>query len=290
MKMKRRTNTLIMINFGLKRVLFLLISLAILPLSKIGAQELLVIKSHFLKCDDSVLVFTPADFSSEKMGETPALFLLHGWSGNYKNWSEKTDIQAMSDKYGFIIITPDGFYNSWYLNNIDKEKMQWRSFFDNELYPIISKKYKLNPGITFITGLSMGGHGAINIFLDDTTRFAAAGSMSGVMNLRDTRLKETEIPKILGPYSIDNELYDTQSAVYRLDSVKGIKKLMIITCGSQDYLAKSSRDFAERCEQLGIPNMLIMSPGVHSWPYWIFMLDQHLFIFDRIARDKGLGY
>ncbi len=144
----------------------------------IFSQELLVIKSENLKCDDSLLVFIPKNVKIAPGHNTPALFLLHGWSGNYKNWRDKTDIQAVSDKYGFIIITPDGFYNSWYLNNIDPAKMQWRTFFDKELYPQIMSKYKLNPERTFITGLSMGGHGAINIFLDDTTRFKAAGSMS----------------------------------------------------------------------------------------------------------------
>jgi len=38
----------------------------------------------------------------------------------------------------------------------------------------------------------MGGHGAINIFLDDISRFRAAGSMSGVLNLEDTRLKSSD--------------------------------------------------------------------------------------------------
>lgn len=273
----------------LKRLSLILLSSIIIS-NGLRSQELIVIKSDNLKCNDSVLVFTPKGYSTDKSGETPALFLLHGWSGNYRNWSDKTDIQAMSDKYGFIIITPDGFYNSWYLNNIDTDKMQWRTFFDNELYPLIKSKYKLNPEKTFITGLSMGGHGALNIYMDDTTRFKAAGSMSGVLNLHDTRLKETQMTEVLGPYTKENEQYDLQSAVNRLESIIGGKDILVISCGAQDGLAQSSRDFAKRCDDLKIPNMLMMSPGVHSWPYWIFMLDQHLFIFDRINKGKGLGY
>ena len=254
------------------------------------SQELIVIESVNLKCNDSVLVFTPKGYYPDKAGETPALYLLHGWSGNYRNWGDKTDIQAMSDKYGFIIITPDGFYNSWYLNNVDKDKMQWRTFFDEELYPLIKLKFNLNPEKTFITGLSMGGHGAINIYMDDTTRFKAAGSMSGVLNLHDTRLKETQMAEVLGPYAKENGQYDLHSAVNRLESIKGGKDILLISCGAQDGLAQSSRDFSKRCDELKIPYMLMISPGVHSWPYWIYMLDQHLFIFDRIDKGKGLGY
>jgi S-formylglutathione hydrolase FrmB len=268
-----------------------LLSLAmylLVPLN-IGAQELMVIRSEYLKCNDSVLVFTPVSYSHSQRGNTPVLFLLHGWSGNYKNWSEKTDIQAVSDKYGFIIITPDGFYNSWYLNNVDPAGMQWRTFFDKELYPLIMDKFDADPEMTFITGLSMGGHGAINIFLDDPERFRAAGSMSGVLNLMGTRLKNSEITKILGPYSDDSPLFLGNSAVNRLDSLK-TEKIMLITCGTQDHLAGSAVDFCKKCDKLKIPNILVLSPGVHSWQYWVYALDLHLFYFSRIVKGEGVGY
>ncbi len=264
--------------------LFIVITTIFTPLK---AQELIVIKSQYLKCNDSIRVYIPADYTYDNGINTPSLFLLHGWSGDFKNWGDKTDIQSFCDKYGFIIITPDGFYNSWYLNNIDSNKMQWRTFFDKELYPQIMEKYNLNPSKAFITGLSMGGHGAINIFLDDTTRFRSAGSMSGVLNLHDTRLKESQINEILGPYSTDNQLYNINSATVRLNSFKGMKRSMIISCGSQDGLAKSSRDFSQKCDELGIPNILIMSPGVHSWPYWIYALDLHLFLFSKMLLSGG---
>jgi S-formylglutathione hydrolase FrmB len=144
------------------------------------------------------------------------------------------------------------------------------------------KKYRLDPKRSFITGLSMGGHGAINLFLDDTTRFRSAGSMSGVLNLHDTRLKEGQMTEMLGPYTKENTLFDQNSAIYRLESIKGIKKTIIISCGAQDGLAKSSREFSSKCDELGIPNILIMSPGVHNWPYWIFALDLHLFLFSKM--------
>ncbi|NCC46275.1 MAG: esterase [Bacteroidia bacterium] len=246
-----------------------------------NAQERIIFESEYLKCNDTVLVFTPDHVSKE----TPLLFLLHGWSGAYHNWSAKTDIQEFSNKYGFIIVTPDGFYNSWYLNNIDTAKMQWRTFFDKELYPTIVSKYNSAPERTFITGLSMGGHGAINIFLDDTTRFKAAGSMSGVLNLQDTRLKSNQINEVLGEYSPENRLFDQNSAIYRLENFKGSKKMMLITCGAQDNLVQSSVDFTNKCSDLDIANTLILSPGVHSWDYWIYALDVHLFFFDKYLKD-----
>ena len=248
------------------------------------AQEKIIFESKHLKCNDTVLVFTPSGSNRANLSRYPALFLLHGWSGNYKDWSTKTKIQEVSDKWGFVIITPDGFYNSWYLNNVNNEKMQWRDFFNNELYPGIMSRFGLDSDKTFITGLSMGGHGAINIFIDDTTRFRAAGSMSGVLNLHDTRLKETQLPEVLGPYVPENTLYSKSSAIGRISSLKGMKKMLVISCGAQDLLVKSSRDFVEECEKYNIANTLIIRPGAHSWPYWIEELDLHLYLFTRIIK------
>lgn len=263
------------INLLLSALLFLFLT------TNSYAQEQIIIESQYLKCNDTVLVFTPKEISKN----TPTLFLLHGWSGAYHNWSNKTDLQKVSDKFGFRIITPDGFYNSWYLNNVDPSKMQWRTFFDKELYPTMKEKYNLDAKTTFITGLSMGGHGAINIFIDDTTRFRAAGSMSGVLDLQATRLKKTQINEVLGTYSPENSLFDSSSAINRLDSIKGCTKMMVISCGAQDGLVNSAKDFATRCEQLKIANTLIISPGNHTWEYWIFALDLHLFIFQNYLTN-----
>lgn len=259
------------------RLSLIFATIVMLLQTNLTAQERLVIESSHLKCNDTILVFTPANVEPG----TPLLYLLHGWSGSYSDWHRKTDIQALSDKYGFTIVTPDGFYNSWYLNNTDSSKMQWRKFFDKELYPMISERYGNLPVNTFITGLSMGGHGAINIFIDDTTRFRAAGSMSGVLNLHDTRLKVNQINEVLGEYTPQNLHFDNSSAINRAESIAGCTKMLLITCGAEDGLVKSSMDFAKRCRELKINNTLVISPGVHSWQYWTYIVNLHLFLFKK---------
>lgn len=278
-----------------KNYLLLIIALILISVNLTGAKREVVIKSPNLGCNDTILIHTPEGYNGESL---PALFLLHGWSGNWRNWNDKADLQKMSDKYNFIIITPDGFYNSWYVNSVIPGGMQWRKFFSDELYPIIKREYKLDPEKTFISGLSMGGHGAINVFLDDISRFRAAGSMSGVLNLEDTRLKSSDIPKVLGPYSQENINYANQSALKRLDNFKtqsdSLKltneRVMIISCGKSDVLAKSSLNFVEKCDLLNIKNISVMSPGNHTWIHWVYSLDLHLLHFSRIVNGEHLGY
>ena len=89
-----------------------------------------------LHCTDSVLVFSP---SAEK--DLPTLFLLHGFSGKYSDWSRHTDLQAAAESSGFRIICPDGFYKSWYFNDANPANMQWRTFFWEECWPELDKRY-----------------------------------------------------------------------------------------------------------------------------------------------------
>lgn len=251
----------------------------------IGAQEQIIISSQYLKCDDTLLVFTPKKCVAE---ETPTLFLLHGWSGCWRNWSEKYDLQEISDRTGFRIITPDGFYNSWYLNNIDPEKMQYRTFVDKELYPQMKKRYNLKRETTFITGLSMGGQGAINIFLDDTTRFRTAGSMSGVLDLPSTNLRKSQMSLVIGT---DSLYCLSQSAHTRVVTAgKGLKTPLVISSGYNDFYASNAETFCKVCKENNIPYILLLTPGTHSWKYWGFALEEHIHYFKAILEGKNLGF
>ena len=273
--------------------------LAVLALGA-RAQELVVIHSTHLHADDSVLVFIPEKYQSNYAAEycveccgtpeaIPALFLLHGWSGCYRDWSNHFDIQQVADQTGFLIICPDGFYDSWYVNAKDPDGMQWRDFFDRELYPQMMAKYYLDPEKTFITGLSMGGHGAVNLFLDNPARFRAAGSMSGVLDLNYEKGR-LGLERLLGPYVEENPRHNEESAVNRVARAKEAGKLILVSCGYSDSLYGASREFCERCKEEGVPYIEVYSPGTHSWIYWGYALRLHLWYFSRILNEESLGY
>ena len=155
----------------------------------------------------------------------------------------------------------------------------------------MAQKYNLDPNKTFITGLSMGGHGAINIFMDNPDRFAAAGSMSGVLNIHHTTLIEKEVTKVLGPYTEENmSSYDNVSAINRLESLSGSDKILIISCGYNDYYAKCTTEFSDRCKELKVPHITLLTPGTHSWKYWRFAVREHIHLFSMILSGENLGY
>ncbi|WP_379086658.1 alpha/beta hydrolase [Pedobacter sp. UC225_65] len=147
------------------------------------AQEQLVYQSKNLPKPDTTWVFKPKSY--KKAEKLPVIFLLHGYSGNYKQWHTIMDAQKYADEYNFIIVCPDGLFSSWYLNSPVKPDWQFENFFFDELYPDIKKKYSVDEQHIFISGLSMGGHGAFYLFIKRPELFSSAGSTSGGIKLSD---------------------------------------------------------------------------------------------------------
>lgn len=248
------------------------------------ARKLHVFESPNLHCNDSVLVFSPVN--QENVKNLPTAFVLHGAGGCYSNWSKYMDLQKLADRTGFRIITPDGFSRSWYVNDADLQRMQWLTFFEQELYPTMDREYGLDPEKTFITGLSMGGHGAMTLFLQHSRWFRAGGSMSGVLDVRG----RDSIGKILGGEDGSNPKLAEHSAVLLLDSIKGTGKFCIVTCGTEDSLIGQARVFEEVCHTYGVPCISMYSPGKHNWKYWPFILEYHIDWFSRIVNGEPLGF
>lgn len=246
-------------------------------LFSIITAALLTFNSPNLKQTDSVLVFSPDGANAD----TPALVLLHGRSGRYNTWSQKMDLQALSRETGFRIICPDGFRKGWYLDV--EGGMLWRTFFWEELWPVLVEKYGMKPDRTFIDGLSMGGHGAMSVFLDHPDRFRGAGSMSGVLNLTHSGTAPKDIAKMVGRDSIPQTDLLKWSAVNRLDRLAQVcpddfkEKLLLVSCGDRDKrYVPTAQDFADSCRAKGYRYIHLVSPGKHEWPVWTWTIRYHL--------------
>ena len=241
-----------------------------------------IFHSDLLHCDDTVAVFSPATVPVKA-----TLFLLHGYSGNWSDWGTHMDLQALCEKTGCRFICPDGFYSSWYFDDADAAKMQWRSFFWKECWPLLEQKYELDAKSTYIAGLSMGGHGAMSLFLDHPEYFAGAGSMSGVLDLRYSSKSKDTIPIILGKKDI--EKCDKFSSVHRLEQYAALgpkvtgSKLLVIGCGTEDNtFYPASRLFEAECRNLGLRHVSLYSEGKHRWNYWTRILPLYIQIFESL--------
>lgn len=271
----------------MKRSLVLLTALIAINLT-LRAQEQHILKSTHIAVADTVWVFTPSDYSHDPAKQFPVVYLLHGWMGSYHQWNDITSCQSLADHYGFILVCPDGLIDSWYINSPAIKGSQYTDFFFLDLVPFIAKNYRIDPGNVFITGLSMGGHGALYLFAQKPDLFRSAGSLSGVTDLSFC-WNEYGISDHLGisDNKPDSKALAAFSVTGNIDKIAAPKKKIIFSCGGSDRFYKLNTRFKRLCDKHRIDATYLISPGGHDYPYWKSAIGAHLEFFRRIV---GVGH
>lgn len=226
------------------------------------------------------LVITPKDYTAQSI-ELPVLYLLHGAGGYFSNWFFRVpEIEQYATDYNMIIVCPDGDKTSWYIDSPIDSSSQYESYITRELVPAIDQNYrtlKKKHGRA-ITGLSMGGHGALYLAFRNQDIWGAAGSMSGGVNIIPFA-EEWSIDEILGPYAKNKENWETNTVVNLTHLLNGDLKI-IFDCGKEDFFADVNRELHDKLMAEGIPHEYTVRPGKHNWEYWRNSIKYHLLYFD----------
>lgn len=268
----------------MRKTVIAFILLVLVSFFSANGQDTLVFDKKYLPSINKTLVFIPQKQAQPAAGY-PLVYLLHGYSGSSADWNSHTSIQDFADRYGFVIVCPDGYYNAWYVNSPFVAENQYVSFFKNDLIPIVHQKYKIDSSAIFITGLSMGGHGAINFFIDNQQYFLSAGSMSGIMDITAFPGK-WEISKLLGDYEVNRKNWEAYSCVKKLNLLKTSKKTFLIDCGTEDFAYPVNKNLKKAADSLGLEYSYICRPGKHDWDYWVKSLPIHLDFFKALIKKK----
>lgn len=245
---------------------------------QLSAQTQLILQSEYLNKPDTVWVFTPENAEADKA--LPVVYLLHGWSGNYHHWDDMIDCQTYANNYGTIIVCPDGLYDSWYIDSPVETENKFGSFFMTELAPLISDKFNIQKDKIFITGLSMGGHGALYLFEMNPDYFSSAGSLSGLLDLTNWQ-KHYGINRILGLSGAENndEILWNYSVVGNVERIIPTNKKIIVSCGKEDAFFGNNIQFVDFCKEKNIDVNFIKSKGDHNADYWKSAIVNHFDFF-----------
>ena len=276
----------------MSKTTFMIIGL--LTAISLQAQEKWIIKSEYLMQPDSVLVFKPKGYNERE--KFPLVYLLHGYSENYKQWSQTTDLQKLADQYGFIIVTPDGF-TSYYINSPTNKYSQYEDFFFKELVPKVHRAFKIDDKNIFISGLSMGGYGALRYFILHPDYFNTAGSTSGALELDYPNFEKVsqlfwqsnqmtdDLKKNIGNPETEN--WNDYSISTLLKQNQGFRKPFIFDCGMDDILYPNSEKLKMLTDSRKIPATFISQPGEHNTEYWSKSIEHHFIYFKQnIKVDK----
>lgn len=238
-------------------------------------------------------VVLPNTYSKSKSAY-PVMYLLHGAYGHFSDWLKNTPnkklVQNLSDQYNIIIVMPEGETFSFYLDSPVNKGSQFETFITQEVVQKIDETYRTisNRSGRVITGLSMGGHGALYLSGRHPDLFCAAGSMSGAVDMSAmlNRDSSTQVIKLMQPVfgdkSSNSELYEQNSVLAMLDKIKANKLPLIIDCGVDDFLIEPNRELHRRLVYNKVDHEYTERPGAHTWDYWENSLPYHVLFFNKI--------
>ena len=257
--------------------------LAIISRAQAGQVDTVRIHSQAMQREISAVVITPDRYAASDTARYPAVYLLHGYSGNHLDWISKAPgVVALADLHQTIIVCPDGGYNSWYLDSPVDSSSQYEKYVAEEVVAFVDTTYRTIADRTgrAITGLSMGGHGALFLTLRHPDTFGAAGSMSGGVDLTyDT--DAWEIGEKLGRYEAHPLRWDSLSVVNLVSLRPPDSLAMIIDCGTDDFFFDINQRLHQILLEQNVAHDYIVRPGGHTWPYWRNAVGYQLLFFEN---------
>jgi S-formylglutathione hydrolase FrmB len=236
-------------------------------------------------------VLLPISYSQPAARERhyPVIYLLHGFSGHYTNWLEKTQLVDYAANYEFIIVMPEG-NDGWYTDSATVPTDKYESYILQELIPDVEKRFRAgrDAGSRAIAGLSMGGYGAIKFGLKHPELFAIAASLSGAFSAASWDVKDPgairdSLMQTFGPLNSETRPANDVPKLAREAKAKNTTlPFLYVDCGTEDHLFGDNREFVSLLVELKIPHEYRQLPGSHSWTYWDSQVQEVL----RIASKR----
>ena len=214
----------------------------------------------------------------------PVLYLLHGHGGSYLSWLGICDLRALAERHGMIFVCPDG-ENSWYWDSPLDPRSQFETFVSTELVDWVDARYPTIPAREgrAVTGLSMGGHGALWVALHHKDRFGAAGSTSGGVDIRPFP-DSWHMKNQLGERDEHPERWNAHTVIEQVDSLKNGELALIFDCGYEDFFYQVNLNLHDKLLKLGVGHDFQVRPGAHNAAYWSVSLPSQLVFFERYFR------
>jgi len=230
------------------------------------------------------VVVKPNDYSASK--KFPTVYLLHGAGGKYSDWvtnpPDKQTVQKLADLYDVIIVCPDGNVTSWYFDSPIDSAYRYETYVSKELVSYIDSHYSTitDRNSRAITGLSMGGHGALYLAFKHQDIYGACGSMSGGVDIRPFP-NNWDIAKRLGKYSDYPQRWEENTVTNLVYLLTPNSLAITFDCGSDDFFFKVNNELHEKLLERNIPHDFTTRPGGHSWQYWGNSINYQMLFFSR---------
>jgi putative tributyrin esterase len=240
--------------------------------------------SEALRGRGDVSLFVPPECVNAS--NVPVVVLLHGVYGSHWAWFLKGAAHHIAERLiksgairPMILAAPsDGLRGdgTGYLPHPDADYERWivSDVVDciHELFPCSA------PGKTlFLTGLSMGGFGALRLGAKYAGRFQGISALSAITHV----CQSSQFVR----HSIGANLSDEEASILYWIEVNRTRLPPIrFDCGKADDLLEANRELHKRLSQMSVVHEYAEYEGGHNWEYWKEHLTDSLLFFEEILK------
>ncbi|MGY5352138.1 alpha/beta hydrolase [Wenyingzhuangia sp. IMCC45533] len=243
----------------------------------------ITVKTNNLKGRGDICLFVP---KVKMSADIPLVVLMHGVYGSAWIWSQKAGVhrtaQEMMEtgeiKPMIIAMPSDGLWGdgSAYLphNNLDFEK--WIA---EDVITAVKENIEVvtDDSPIYISGLSMGGYGALRIGAKYPKTFKG---ISGHSSITDIPQMELFVEENLENYK--QELSKNESVFELMKQNKSVLPPFRFDCGRDDELIEHNRTLHKQLEEENIPHSYEEFSGKHEWVYWETHIKDTLRFFNNL--------
>ena len=258
-----------------------------------GRIDCAAVPSKVLNRTVPYCVLVPNSYDSAPNTKFPILYFLHGLGDNQQSlinmgaWNLISDLRQQNKVSDFLIVTPQG-WTTFYINSADGRTL-YSDFLLNEFMPFIEHKYRVRTdrGGRAISGISMGGYGALRLAFAYPQKFSAVSAESAALfaespKVLDSAMKSGAprgrlLESVFGsPINLAHWKANNPFALARQNAAAISHLAIYFNCGDADGYGfnEGAAVLDKQLTSEKIPHIYKQYPGEHSLTYFLSHMDE----------------
>jgi S-formylglutathione hydrolase FrmB len=250
------------------------------------------LNSHLLRRVIHYCVYVPPGYDAgaaqHPAERYPVLYFLHGLGDNEQTlfnsggWTLLEDLRNQHKMGDFLIVAPEG-RRSFYINSADGA-VRYNDFFLQEFLPHIESKYRIRPGraMRAISGISMGGYGALRFAFAHPDLFSAVSAQSAALITESPQTLDSAsrtgaplagvLAAVFGTPIHVSHWNDNSPFVLAKRNAAGLRKMAVyFNCGQDDNYGFETGAAAlhDQLQKEDVKHEYHPYPGDHSLTYFL---------------------
>lgn len=237
-------------------------------------------------------LYLPPSYETSGTRRYPVVYFLHGLNENEMRWSTRGETDLMLDKMiadkaigEFIVAIPMSSTTSFY-TNARQGNAPWEDAVVKEFIPMIESTYRVNAtrATRGISGISMGGYGALKIAMKHPEMFGSVSTHSAALvpdfNTTTVTGRRLDQFKALfdniygigfaGGGQLDLSYWNANNPLELAKDTAKLQNMKIyFDCGTEDEYGfyDGQRVLDDLLTKAKYPHTAGLFPGVHGWDY-----------------------